>query len=354
MAQNDRIFVKAVAQYCARNGIAVELRAEGWIVAMRRGGQRHLAFGYDLGINSAVAHRIANDKSATAEMLALSGIPCIPHRLFFNPKTGEHVASQASWQAMLRLIEENPAGLVVKPNEGTAGRSVFRISNAAGLEFAVTEISSLGMAVAVAPYVDIEEEVRVILLDEAPLVVYAKRRPSVVGDGRQSLEELAMAAAPAQQRSVLPALDRSELDAIVPAGERRLLDWRHNLDAGARPVVLDRGEIRRICVRMAVDAARAIGIRFTSVDLVRAGGDWKVLEINSGVMMEALGRTYPDLVYAAYGAALDRIFKTQPAQADDQGLGIDGARDPTAAPQRRGVRRRSAPIIPLARAPGAD
>jgi hypothetical protein len=33
-----------------------------------------------------------------------------------------------------------------------------------------------------------------------------------------------------------------------------------------------------------------------------------VLEINSGVMMEALGKLYPELVYATYGAALDRIF----------------------------------------------
>ena len=31
-------------------------------------------------------------------------------------------------------------------------------------------------------------------------------------------------------------------------------------------------------------------------------------QINSGVMMEALSKLHPELVYAAYGAALDKVF----------------------------------------------
>ncbi len=313
MPNDDRIFVKAVRQYCERNGISLELRAEGWLIVMRRGPVRHLAFGYDLGINSAIAHRIANDKSATAEVLTLSGIPCIPHRLFPSPKM--NVPSSGSWETMLRVLEENPNGVVIKPNEGTAGRFVSRVSSAAQLELAVAEIFSLNMALAIAPYVDVEEEVRVVLLDEVAMVVYSKRRPSVVGDGTHSLLELAIAAASAAQRSTwlagMPA-DKTELDAIVPRGERRLLSWRHNLDAGARPVILDQGEVREACVQMAINAARAIGIEFASIDLVRAKGCWKVLEVNSGVMMESLGKLYPNLVYATYGAALDRIIGAQP------------------------------------------
>ncbi|MEY9880695.1 hypothetical protein ABIA43_002229 [Bradyrhizobium sp. USDA 328] len=44
--------------------------------------------------------------------------------------------------------------------------------------------------------------------------------------------------------------------------------------------------------------------------MVRVDGIWRVLEINSGVMMEALGRLHPGLVQATYDAALDRIFET--------------------------------------------
>ena len=115
----------------------------------------------------------------------------------------------------------------------------------------------------ISPYVAIEDEVRIVLLDGAPLVVYSKQRGS---------------------------------------------DWRHNLDAGAKPVLLEDGEVRTACVQLATNAANAIGIVFASIDVVRIGGAWRVLEINSGVMMEALSKLHPELVQAAYDAALDRVF----------------------------------------------
>ena len=73
-------------------------------------------------------------------------------------------------------------------------------------------------------------------------------------------------------------------------------------------VLLEDGEVRTACVKLAADAASAIGIAFASIDVVRVDGEWKVLEINSGVMMEALGKLHPELVQATYDAALDRVF----------------------------------------------
>jgi len=43
--------------------------------------------------------------------------------------------------------------------------------------------------------------------------------------------------------------------------------------------------------------------------VVRANGRWRVLEVNSGVMMEALSKRHPELVYATYSAALDKVFE---------------------------------------------
>jgi len=313
MPNSERIFVDAVKRYCARHDILIEIRSQGWLIVMQRGSQRHFALGYDLGLNSAIAHRIANDKGATAEVLAISGIPCVPHIVFVNPKLGEHVAPSGSRQAMLELLEKHPEGLVVKPNEGTSGRSVFRVSTRPGLERAVAEIFSSHLTLAISPFVEIEDELRVVVIDEDPLVVYSKDRPCVVGDGKRSLRELALAATPAEQHAaVLSAIaddfGRDDIEAILPPGERRVLNWRHNLDAGARPVLLEQGAAREACVAIARRAATAIGIRFASVDVVRVGGAYKILEINSGVMMEALGKLHPELVDAAYGAALDKVF----------------------------------------------
>lgn len=231
---------------------------------MQHGQRRHLAFGYDIGLNSAMAHRIANDKSATAEVLAYSGVPCIPHTLFLSPKLGTHASAVSAREAMLALLQAHPHGLVAKPNEGTSGRFVFKVTSDAELDHATGEIFASHLSLAISPFVDIEEEVRVILLDGDARVVYSKERIS---------------------------------------------DWRHNLDFGARPILLEQGEAREACIAMAVQAANAIRIRFASIDIVRVAGSWRVLEINSGVMMEVLGRHHPELVYTTYAAALDKVFE---------------------------------------------
>lgn len=313
MLNSQRSFVNTVKKYCASRGITVEIKSQGWLIVMQRGSQRRLTFGYDLGLNSAVTHRVANDKAATAEVLEMSGIPCVPHTLFLKPELNEYVPPVGSWEAMLDLLRDNPRGIVVKPNEGTSGQFVFKVTAKPKLELAVHKIFALNFSVAISPYLDIEDEVRVVLIDDAPIVVYSKRRPSIVGDGKRSLLEIALATIPADKLSaVLPGMvnefDQAALDRVVPQGQRHALNWRHNLDSGAEPVLLEPGVTREACVRIATEAAKAISLRFGSVDLVRVDGSWRILEINSGVMMEALSRSHPELVDAAYTAALDRVF----------------------------------------------
>jgi glutathione synthase/RimK-type ligase-like ATP-grasp enzyme len=314
MLTNRRIFVDALRKYCAERGIAIDVKSDGWLIVMQGCGKRACAFGYDIGLNSAVAHRIANDKAATAEVLAMAGVACVPHTLFLSPEMNQYISQPGSWEAMLRLLAANPQGLVVKPNEGTTGESVFLVKTKPALELAVSRIFASHLGLAISPYVNIENEVRVVLLDGEAIVVYGKNRPSIVGDGQRSLLDLALAAIPAARRStMLPGmiadLDKAELEFILPAGQRRVLNWRHNLDAGAQPTLLTEGKVRDACVAIAIPAAKAIDIRFASIDVVEVDGAWQILEINSGVMMEALSRLHPDMVYAAYHAALDRLFQ---------------------------------------------
>jgi glutathione synthase/RimK-type ligase-like ATP-grasp enzyme len=264
MPSSLRIFVEAIKRYCAARDIDVDVRSDGWLIVMQRASKRHVAFGYDIGLNSAIAHRIANDKAATAEMLALSGIACVPHHLFLSPALSKHRAPSAERARMVAMLEKYPNGIVLKPNEGTSGRSVYRVTDEAGLDEATGEIFSSHLSLAISPYVEIEEEIRVILLDDVARAVYSKQRTG---------------------------------------------DWRHNLDFGARPILLEHGEAREASVTIAVEAARAIGIRFASIDVVRVGGSWQALEINSGVMMEVLGKLYPELVHGIYAAALDKVFE---------------------------------------------
>ncbi|MBR0797913.1 RimK-like protein [Bradyrhizobium jicamae] len=306
---SQRIFLETIKKYCLARRIAVEIRSGGWLVIMQRDGERRLAIGYDVGLNSAVAHQVASDKAACAEVLATAGIPAIPHTLFLGARLSAHIPGSDSSDAMARLLDAHPGGLVVKPNEGTSGDLVCRVTTKAQLETAVARILAAYPSLAISPYVEIQHEVRVVLLDDRPLIVYGKTRPQVIGDGSRTMRELAQTATPAGQlKTMLEGFDAAELDAIPPAGERRILNWRHNLDSGAAPVLLPDGETHATCVALAIRAAQALPIRFASVDVVQAGGVWSVLEVNSGVKMEALGQRHPELVEAAYTAALDAVF----------------------------------------------
>ena len=168
---------------------------------------------------------------------------------------------------MLALLEKHPDGIVVKPNEGTSGKSVFLVSTRPELELAAHRDFSRPISRSrFRPIVEIEDEVRVVVIDErARSVVYSKQRG---------------------------------------------LNWRHNLDAGARPVCWSRDEAREACVAIAVKAAqgRSGSALRPSTSFSVGGVLVKILEINSGVMMEALGKLHPELVDAAYSAALDKVF----------------------------------------------
>lgn len=317
MSSGERVFVTAVRKYCATRGIEVDVRADGWLIAMKRGSQRRFTFGYDLGLNSAVSHRIANDKAATSDVLGICGIAHVPHTAFLSPAMYKFITTSGAWTEMLGLLKQNVAGIVVKPNEGTGGISVFRVRSEPELEVAAHAIFSSEKSLAISPYLEIEDEVRVILLDERPIVVFSKDRPSIIGDGKRSVLELATATIAVKQLSSVLAgmagsISKTALDDVPHAGERRALNWRHNLGSGTQAVVLDHGDARATdCIEIAREAARAIGIRFGSIDVVKVEGCWKILEVNSGVMMEQLNRAHPELVQAAYDAALDLVFEAK-------------------------------------------
>jgi glutathione synthase/RimK-type ligase-like ATP-grasp enzyme len=317
MINAPHIQIAAVTRYCAEHGIRLEVREDGWLLVLEDATRRHLIFGYDLGLNSAVAHRLACDKAATAALLRASGVPAIRHGFLLAPALGGRPDRAAG--TIVELLEAHPRGIVVKPNEGTSGRSVTRAATQGEALGAASKIFDTGANVAISPLLDIADEVRVVQLDDAPLIVYRKQRPTVTGDGVRPLRDLALAAAPAEEHARLlrrldAEFDAAALRAIVPRGEERLLSWRHNLEFGARPVLLGPGPPRGVCTALAREAAQAIGIRYASVDLVLVDERWQVLEINSGVKMEALGQHAPELVESACFAALDTIFGDPPSR----------------------------------------
>jgi glutathione synthase/RimK-type ligase-like ATP-grasp enzyme len=311
MQYADRVIVKVVETYCAARGIEVALGLDGWLIVLSKNDRKHFIYGYDLGLNGSVAHRIANDKSATSDVLGWAGVACVPHTLVMNHDHFKYQPRGGNWSRMLEMLRAHPAGLVLKPNDGTCGHLVFRVADELALERAAAAILGANQNLAIAPYLEIDREVRVVVLDRQPLVVYEKKRPVLVGDGTRSALQLLLGAVPPQRLGeVLANLppNTARLDEVLPNGQAFPLDWRHNLDLGAEPALIDDGPLRDASVALATRAADAIGLSFGSVDVVWTQDRAQILEINSGVMIESLHRWHPDLAHRVYGRALDQVL----------------------------------------------
>jgi len=289
MNNTERNLAAMVKDICAREGIACTAFSYDWIFLLEKNGLRRCIFGYKFALNSDTAGRICEDKSAAAELLAQGGVPAVPHELFFSPNNLHFIGEEGNGQRLNALLAQH-GELVCKTNEGTGGSHVYRVKTAAELEKAAAAVFSASRTMAVCPFVAIEQEYRVILLDGEVQLMFAKRIPALTGDGKQTLR--ALLAAYLRDGGTLPEKlpESAAPDAILPEGARFPLHWKHNLGQGAgSEEVTDAARIQALTA-LAKRAAETVGIRFASVDIIQSTRGLQVLEINSGVMMEHYSR----------------------------------------------------------------
>jgi len=311
---DERVLLRVLTAYAEARGLELERGSLDWLFTLRASADQppHHIFGYDVGLNSSTAFRLANDKAATAEALARADIPHVRHALFVHPDLFPYVSIDGNWLALAGLFESFGGDLVVKDNEGTGGKGVERARTRRELEAVVTRLFGRCRTIAVSPFLPITREVRFVVLDGEIQLIYGKDRPTVTGDGHRSVRAL-IEADIATRRLALTEEGWAGLDCgltLVPAlGEVVPLQWKHNLGMGAQPTVYaadDEGIAA--AAQLAPRAMAALGARFGSVDIVQVAGEDLVLEVNAGVMLEHAVGWHPDgdaLAHRIYGAALD-------------------------------------------------
>lgn len=317
---HERLLVREVERAASRRGIRVEHIAQGWILRLQRGQTTRHVHGYTFDLNPAATSAIACDKAATSAALAASGLAHVEHRLFLHPSMARFGAHAGNWDEMLRYFELCDRDVVVKDNLGTGGRGVHRARSRVALEAAVLGLFERGQSVAMCPFVEIGEEARFVVLAGVCEAAYTKVRPTVHGDGRRTVLELladqiTRSGLTRECGRLLANLEPDSASVLreVPAsGEVRLLNWRHNLGQGATLTLIDPlpSDPRAM---LAAATATALNLRFGSVDVVTVGGRPMVLEVNSGVMMEALAATPGggQLAARVYDRAVGLMFDTE-------------------------------------------
>ena len=295
MSGKTRSLETIVAEVCSEQGIECTPLSYGWILELQKGARTGRIIGYRFDINTSASADICADKCAASAVLARHGIPRVQHTLFMAPNDERYVGEGGNWALLTALLHTHGA-LVCKANEGSGGRNVFKADTQFALEKAAHTIFKTSRTMAVAPYLEIEDEYRVVVLNGAARLVFAKQIRHITGDGRSTVQQLIAGMAQTGDRETLQTLEFTpeQLYAVPAQGETIKLHWKHNLGQGAEPQPVTDAVLMKALADLAVRAAAAVGIAFASVDIVSAKGERMVLEVNSGIMLERFAKMNDD------------------------------------------------------------
>jgi len=240
-------------------------------------------YGYQFPCNSASTQLICSDKSALSEVLANNGIDCVEHEYVMSPSMLYYTGEDGIWTKLQNYLDKYKT-IVVKRNQGSGGNGVYIVNNRPELERVTLELFQTCKSISVSPYYDYENEYRIIYCYNKPCLVYKKVRQTVVGDGVSSLAELT---ASKFKGNAEIADERLKPNCIPALGEVVNINWKHNLGQGASAEVLDtNSELYTKLVSIAKNTSDILSLNFASIDIIEYNGQLKLLEVNSGIMME--------------------------------------------------------------------
>ncbi|MEX1071679.1 MAG: hypothetical protein WEC37_03545 [Anaerolineales bacterium] len=316
LVNKERILVSLLREIADEQGLKLETFSQDWILRLEKDDVARHIFGYNFELNSATAQLLAGDKSAVSDLLGHRNVPRVEHRLFLHPKLAGYVSAEGNWPSMLTYAKDQGFPLVAKPNIGTGGEDVERVDNAAELEQVVAALFNVHRAICLSPYLEIDQEYRALMLDDTCELLYAKRRPHVIGDGQSSvlelIEKLLLDGLLTQQMAG-QAIEqhRGELKQVPDKGQEIIIGWKHNLGEGSAPQIVPEGPLRDQLIAMARATQKMINIRFASIDIVQVKDELLVLEVNSGVMMEYFVKHFAEgraLARGIYAHAVQKMF----------------------------------------------
>lgn len=262
-------YARIIADEAIMRGITVEvLDGKGGYLRLTHGGTSVVTRESLSELTNAVAMSRCDDKRVARKVVSEAGIRV--------PRGRTATFSDEDYEFMT-----DTGSVVVKPARGEQG---------AGITVGVTTKDDLDRALAWAakhcPDVLIEErcegeDLRLVVINGKVIAAAVRRPPEVIGSGKHTIRQLVEAqsrrrSAATHGESLIPVDDVTEdtvrdagwgLDDVLPVNERLVVRRTANLHTGGtiRDVT---DELNPTLARVAVEAADAIGIPVTGIDLM--------------------------------------------------------------------------------------
>lgn len=312
--ESNKPFFKIIDEICEEENIKQNKLSYNWIRELKKDNKTHYIMSYQLDLNTANAYNIAHDKFATYDLLKSNNVPTIEHRMIFNPKTRSKFYTEKFIKDAEELLLENNNKVVIKANESCEGRDVYFCSSKQEIENVVNKLFNENKdTLSACPYIDIDYEYRVIYLDNEILYVYKKKKASVIGDGKRTLQELIDEKN--RERNINIEIIRDlDLNYIPSIGEEVFISWKHNLYNGAVPIVVDdNDEFLNEVKRVALLSGKAMNITFASIDIaLTSNKEVLVMEVNGSVCMNKFSEIIPNgynIAKEIYKKAVIKMFE---------------------------------------------
>lgn len=258
-------------EICQENQIDLTWLSSDWLAVMQRDGQERHVLGYGkFDLNSAASSMAADDKYVTFEILRQKGVPVIEHAMLYqNSTVGEFVEGRNTPEYIAEYFETHNRRIVIKPNAGQCGMGVSLVTALDQVPAVLEEVFQQSFSASMCPFYNIAHEYRVIMLDGEARLIYQKNRQDD--------------------------------------------NWKFNLSQGATVSRVDDEDLWQELTGLAQRAARTIGLRFCSVDIIRDAESHNLLiiEINSGVATAHYLEQFPEdyiKVKAIYRDAVLKMF----------------------------------------------
>lgn len=301
-----------IDEICKEKDISQRLLSFGWIRELKRENKIHHIIRYQFDLNSANAYHIANDKYATYTILKENHLPMIKHEMIFSPFSRSAYYDENYIEEVKKLLAENNNKLIIKANDSCQGRDVYFVTNIIDAKKVIEKMfNEKKDSISVCPFVEIDYEYRVVVLDGEVLYLYKKKKPFVIGNGTNTIKELIDKKY--NSETELTLVKGLDLNYVPTKNEEVIISWKHNLSNGAEPVIVENDENLEKIKEIAIKSANAIGIKFATVDIAcTVEKDLTVVEINGSVCMNKFTELVPNgyqIAKEIYSKAIDKMFE---------------------------------------------
>lgn len=261
---------KILCDICDEEGIEYDFLSKDWVMRLAWGEKVRYIVGLKFDNNAHGLGLIVDDKFALQELLRSRQVPTVKSAIFY-PETNQFGFARGcnSWRDIYAYFLENDEDVVMKPNVGMCGQDVCRITTKEELGRIWREMLWHYDSINVEPFYHVVQEYRAVMLRNEVKLSYGK----CLGED----------------------------------------EWRYNLSQGARAVRINDAKKKQRVEDLAREAARAVGLKFGSVDIIETGDGLLVLEMNSSVTFEKYLKFFPEdyeVVKEIYRVAIKEMFRS--------------------------------------------